>query len=91
MQRFIVRRPSAWASLPELAAAGAEAARIAIEEMPNRVRWIQSHVVHEADGRFGTFCLLEAEDGEAIREHARRSGMPGEEFYPVAGRAEAAS
>jgi hypothetical protein len=40
--------------------------------------------VNEADGRIGTFCIYEARDGESIREHAKRVGMPGEDFYPVA-------
>ena len=44
----------------------------------------RSYVVNEPDGRIGTFCVYEAASGEAIREHARRVGMPGEEFYPVA-------
>ena len=84
MKLYVIRRPSAWASLAELELAGAKSARIGNEEMPDRVRWIRSYVVNEADGRIGTFCIYEAEDGEAIREHARRVGMPGEEFYPVA-------
>ena len=49
-----------------------------------KLRWIRSYVVQEADGRIGTFCIYEARDGESIREHARRVGMPGEEFYKVA-------
>jgi len=84
MKLYVIRRPSAWASLAELELAGAKSARIGNEEMPDRVRWIRSYVVNEADGRIGTFCIYEAEDGDAIREHARRVGMPGEEFYPVA-------
>lgn len=84
MQLYIIRRPSAWKSLAELEIAGAKSARIGDEQMPDKVRWIRSYVVHEADGRIGTFCVYEAENGEAIREHARRVGMPGEEFYPVA-------
>ena len=84
MQRYVIRRPSAWASLADLEAAGVEAARIGQEEMPDSIRWIGSYPVQEADGRFGTFCIIEAQDGEAIREHARRAGMPGEEFYPIA-------
>lgn len=64
--------------------AGAKSARVGDEEMSDQVRWIRSYVVHEADGRVGTFCIYEAASGEAIREHARRVGMPGEEFYPVA-------
>lgn len=84
MKLYVIRRPSAWKSLAELELAGAQSARIGDEEMPNQVRWIRSYVVHEPDGRIGTFCIYEAESGEAIREHARRVGMPGEEFYPVA-------
>lgn len=84
MQHYVIRRPSAWANLQELEAAGAKSAKIGNEEMPDRVRWIRSYVVNEPDGRIGTFCIYEAKDGDSIREHARRVGMPGNEFYPVA-------
>jgi hypothetical protein len=83
MEMYVIRRPSAWADMKELEAAGAKSAMIG-DEMPDRVRWIRSYVVHEADGRIGTFCIYEARDGESIREHARFVGMPGEDFYKVA-------
>jgi Protein of unknown function (DUF4242) len=83
MQLYVIRRPSAWADMPELQTAGAKSARIGNDEMSDRVRWIRSYVVQEPDGRIGTFCVYEARDGESIREHARRVGMPGDEFYPV--------
>lgn len=82
MDTYVIRRPSAWANIDELRAAGDKSARIG-EEMADRVRWIRSYVVTEPDGRVGTFCIYEARDGELIREHAKRVGMPGEEFYPV--------
>ncbi|MCA1361273.1 DUF4242 domain-containing protein [Bradyrhizobium sp. IC3069] len=84
MELYVIRRPSAWADLKELDVAGAKSASIGNEQMSDRVRWIRSYVVHEADGRIGTFCIYQARDGEAIREHARRVGMPGEEFYRIA-------
>lgn len=84
MELYVIRRPSAWADLKELDAAGARSARIGNEQMSDHVRWIRSYEVHEPDGRIGTFCIYEARDGESIREHARRVGMPGEEFYKVA-------
>ena len=84
MQLYAIRRPSAWASLAELEAAGAKSARIGNEEMPDSIGWIRSYVVNEPDGRIGTICIYQAKDGKAIREHARRVGMPGEEFYPIA-------
>jgi hypothetical protein len=83
MDLYVIRRPSAWADLKQLEIAGAKSARIGDEEMPDKVRWIRSYVVKEADGRVGTFCIYEAESPEAIREHARRVGMPGDECYPV--------
>ena len=84
MDLYVIRRPSAWANMQELEIAGAISAQIGKEQMSDRVRWIRSYVVHEADGRIGTFCIYEARDGESIREHAKRVGMPGEEFYKVA-------
>ena len=83
MDLYVIRRPSAWANLEELQAAGGKSARIGNDEMSDRVRWIRSYVVRELDGRIGTFCIYEARDGESIREHARRVGMPGDDFYPV--------
>ncbi|MEJ1936990.1 DUF4242 domain-containing protein [Nostoc sp. NIES-2111] len=84
MNLYVIRRPSAWADLKELETAGTKSARIGNEEMPDQVRWIRSYVINEADGRIGTFCIYQAKTPEAIREHARRVGMPGEEIYPVA-------
>ena len=83
MDLYVIRRPSAWANLAELEAAGAKSAKIGNEEMPDRVRWIRSYVVKEADGRLGSFCIYQAKAPESIREHARRVGMPGDEIFPV--------
>jgi len=83
MDLYVIRRSSAWANTGELEAAGAKSARIGNEEMADRVRWIRSYVVKEADGRLGSFCIYEARDPESIREHARRVGMPGDQIFPV--------
>lgn len=52
--------------------------------MSDRVGWIRSYAVHEANVRIGTFCIYEAWDEDSIREHARRVGMPGQDFHRVA-------
>jgi hypothetical protein len=83
MQLYVIRRPSAWKSMTELQAVGAKSADIGDNQMSDKVRWIRSYIVKEPDGRLGSFCIYEAVSGEAIREHARRVGMPGNEFYPV--------
>jgi hypothetical protein len=60
MDLYVIRRPSAWANLQELEAAGAKSAKIGNEEMSDRVRWIRSYVVKEPDGRFGSVCTRRA-------------------------------
>jgi hypothetical protein len=83
MDLYVIRRPSAWATMQELKTTAAISARIGTEEMADRVRWIRTYIVEEPDGRIGTVCIYQARDPESIREHARRVGMPGEEFYKV--------
>jgi hypothetical protein len=84
MDLYVIRRPSGWGTPAELQAAAAKSGRIGNEEMADRVRWIRSYIVKEADGRLGTFCIYEARDPESIREHAKRVGMPGDQIFPVA-------
>jgi hypothetical protein len=83
MELYVIRRPSAWATIDELKAAGARSAKVGNEEMADKVRWIRSYVVKEPDGRIGTVCIYQARDPEAIREHARKVGMPGDQVFPM--------
>ena len=83
MDLYVIRRPSAWANVQELEAAGAKSAKVGNDEMSDRVRWIRSYVVQEPDDRLGTVCIYQARDPESIREHARRVGMPGDQIFPV--------
>lgn len=83
MELYAIRRATAWANAKELELAAAKSSRIGNDEMPDRVRWIRSYVVQEPDGRLGTICIYEARDLEAIREHARRVGMPGDDVSPI--------
>ena len=76
MNLYVIRRPSAWANLQELEAAGVKSARIGNDEMPNRVRWIRSYVVKEADGRLGTVCIYLARDPESIARIQDASACP---------------
>ena len=70
MQLYVIRRPSAWATVPDLQKAGVVSARIGDEEMPDSIRWIRSYVVQEPDGRIGTFCIYEGPNEAAIRDAA---------------------
>jgi hypothetical protein len=84
METFVIRRRNAWKSPQELEAAAAKSRRIGDQEMPDKVRWIRSYVVKEADGTLGTACIYQAVSPEAIRQHAGRVGMPADEIIPVA-------
>jgi hypothetical protein len=53
--------------------------------MSDKVRWIRSYVVEEGDGRLGTVCIYQGVSEDAIREHARRAGLPADEVSVVQG------
>lgn len=84
MKTYVIRRRNAWKTAEELQATAAVSKRIGDDDMPDKVRWIRSYVVHEADGTLGTACIYQAVDASAIREHARRVGMPADEITEVA-------
>ncbi|TQM89872.1 nickel-binding protein [Roseinatronobacter monicus] len=84
MQLYAIRRRSAWADAAELEAAAKTSADVGDNEMPDRIRWIRSYVIAETNGRLGTICIYEARDPAAIREHAERVGMPGDEVEAIA-------
>jgi hypothetical protein len=84
MQTYAIRRRNAWKDADELKATAETSGRIGNEEMADQVRWIRSYVVQEDDGTLGTICIYQAASPEALREHARRVDMPGDEITPVA-------
>ncbi|HUF82004.1 MAG TPA: nickel-binding protein [Burkholderiales bacterium] len=84
MQLYAIRRRSAWTDAKELKAVAEKSAHIGDSEMPDRVRWIRSYVIAELDGRLGTICIYEARDPAAIREHADKVGMPGDDIETIA-------
>jgi hypothetical protein len=84
MNTYIIRRRSAWKNAQELEATAALSLRIGNDEMSDKIRWIRSYVVKEADGTLGTVCVYQATNADAIRDHARRVGMPANEITCVA-------
>jgi hypothetical protein len=84
MQTFIVRRRSGWGCMADLEKAGAVSKEVGDQQMADRVRWIRTYALKEDDGRVGTVCVYEATDAEALREHARRAGLPADEITLVA-------
>jgi sporulation protein YlmC with PRC-barrel domain len=84
METYVIRRRNAWKTTRELEATAGVSLRIGNDEMANQVRWIRSYVVNEDDGTLGTVCIYQAVSPAAIREHAKRVGMPANEITAVA-------
>jgi len=83
MQTYVIMRRGAWDSEEELDEAAGLSQQVADEDMDDRVRWIRSYVLSEEDGTLGTVCIYQAEDEEAIMEHAKRAELPADEIIPV--------
>jgi len=84
MQTYVVLRRSGWKDSDELEDAAAVSRQVADEDMDGQVRWIRSYVLEEEDGTLGTVCIYQAEDEDAIMEHAQRSDLPADEVILVA-------
>ena len=83
MNTYVIRRRSNWSDAHELEVTAARSAKVGNGEMSDKVRWIRSYVVNEADGRLGTVCIYQGIDENAIREHAKRAGMSADEITPI--------
>lgn len=84
MKTYVITRANGWGSDAELQSAAAKSSRVGNEEMSDQVRWIRSYVTRHEGGRIGTVCIYQATDPEALRQHARRVGMPADTITEVA-------
>ncbi len=77
MPRYMITR-----TLPPLTPAQLEAVRTTSSRVCHEmgITWVRSHIT--SDGKL-SFCEYEAENEEAIREHARRAGLPVDEIRPL--------
>ena len=78
MPRYIIERLVPGLTREELAAAGRRSV-VALAGLPE-VRWIRSYV-SDAEGKI--YCEYDAPSIEAIREHARRAGLPADRIAEV--------
>jgi len=79
MPRYIIERSVPGLTREQLDAAGRRSVA-ALAELPD-VRWIRSYV-SEVEGKI--YCEYDAPSVEAIREHARRAGLPADRISVVA-------
>ena len=84
MQTFVILRRSVWKDYSEFEDESALSKQVADEDLAGEVRWIRSYVLDEEDGTLGTVCIFQAEDEDAIMEHAKRADWPADEVIPVA-------
>lgn len=83
MQTYVILRRGAWATARDLEETAVRSTAEG-DKMPDDIRWIRSYVTAEPGGSVGTVCIYQGSSPEAIREHARRTGMPADEVIPVA-------
>ena len=79
MPRYIIERSVPGLTRDELTAAGRRSVA-ALANMPD-VRWIRSYV---SDDEGKIYCEYDAPSAEAIREHARRAGLPADRISEIA-------
>jgi hypothetical protein len=79
MPRYIITRTVGQLTREQLDAAGRKSNQV-IADMPGVV-WIRSYV-SDVDGKI--YCEYDAPDEDAIREHARRAGLPVDSISEVA-------
>jgi hypothetical protein len=78
MPRYIIERSVPGLTRDQLNAAG-RLSNAVLTAMPE-VRWIRSYV-SEAEGKI--YCEYDAPSVEAIREHARRAGIPADRVTEI--------
>jgi hypothetical protein len=79
MARFIIERSVPGLTREQLFEAGRRSASV-LSGMPD-IRWIRSYV-SDFDGKI--YCEYDAPSAEAIREHARRAGLPVDKISEIA-------
>ncbi len=79
MARYLIERTVGTVTRQELEAAARTSKRV-LEGMSG-VQWIRSYV-SDREGKI--FCEYDAPDEEAIREHARRAGLPVDRITEIA-------
>ena len=79
MPRYIIERDVGEINLEDLPAIGRKSNEV-LDDMDGVV-WIRSYV-SEAEGKI--YCEYDAPDPEAVREHARRTGIPANKISEIA-------
>lgn len=82
MKTYAIFRRGGWKSFEELETAGARSLEIG-NERPDKVRWIRTYALQEADGSIGTVCIYQADHPSSISTHSNDADLPEDEVIPV--------
>jgi Protein of unknown function (DUF4242) len=83
METYVIFRRNAWQNPAELEEAAGRSREVG-GEMADDINWIRSYIIDEDDGTLGSVCIYQGTSPDAVREHAKRAGMPAHEVIPVA-------
>jgi len=82
LSSYVILRRRGW---PSIAALHRSAKRsLEVSTQMGDVKWVRSYLLAEPDGQVGTVCHYRASGPEAIRDHARRVGIPVDDIVEVA-------
>jgi hypothetical protein len=83
MPKYVIERsiPGVGGSTPQDLQAISRKSCDVLEEMGPRVQWVESFVTQDK-----IYCIYNAENEDAVREHARKGGFPAESVARVMNR-----
>lgn len=73
MPRYVIERIYELDDDDEMQELAARSKLIIIEQFPD-VEWEHSHVCHDGDGSFKSYCVYRAPNPQRLREHATQLG-----------------
>jgi hypothetical protein len=83
MPKYVIERsiPGVGGSTPQDLHAISQKSCNVLEEMGPRVQWVESFVTQDK-----VYCIYNAENEDAVREHARKGGFPADSVARVMSR-----
>jgi DNA-binding CsgD family transcriptional regulator len=82
LNSYVILRRRGWPSLDALHTSAKRS--LEVSTLMGDVCWVRSYVLTEPDGQVGTVCHYRASGPEAIRDHAKRVGIPVDDIVEVA-------
>lgn len=82
MKTFAILRRDAWPT-PDHAEKAVGRSDATAAEMTDDIHRLRTYVLGEGGEALGSVCIYQGTDAAAVREHAKRSGLPADEVIEV--------